>query len=98
MALRKSDIVRPDRRVAAQLQTLAYIFDISPTQLRRMLHEHGIAGSDRFGPTLYRVDEVEKALFPVDRSQDGPAGFATDPSVGAVHEAAKRGNRRADAA
>ncbi|MGE3245060.1 MAG: hypothetical protein AB7F96_15510 [Beijerinckiaceae bacterium] len=96
MTKRRDGISRPDRRVAAQIETLAFMFDMSVSQMARMLAQHGIAGSDRFGPTVYRVDTVENAIFGLD-SPATTTPHGGDRSVGAVH-AAKKDHRRADAA
>lgn len=83
----RAEIIRPDRRIAAQVETLAYIFDVGISTIQRAIAEHGIVGSSKFGPTLYRVDDVENALFSVDAMKPPPS-----PSPGS--QAGTVGKRR----
>jgi hypothetical protein len=96
-------IIRPDRRVAARLETLAYLFDVSPETIRRAVEAGKLKPSKALGPPLYRVDDVEKLLFGGDTPQPSPSAFhEEDPSIVGAREAfggaKKKGARRAPSA
>lgn len=91
------DISRPDRRIAAKVETLAHLFDVSPETIRRAVEDGKLKPSKALGPVLYRVDDVEKLLFGDDAAAEAPTPSNDDPSVravqGAQHGKAQRGRR-----
>ncbi len=72
------------RPITATMAGLVALFGMSESTLRRAMAAHGIQGSDRFGPIVYRVDDVHNAIFPLDAAEVPPAGSSFDPAVEAV--------------
>ncbi len=83
MTRRKAYIVRHDKRIGARLDTLAYLFDISPQTILNAVTAGKIRPPTEFlGVKLYHVESVEKALFGVG-SEGLPGGPPTteDPYI-----------------
>ncbi len=104
----RASIIRSDRRIAARIETLSHLFDVSVATLQRAIDAGQIKASNALGPPLYHVDYVEKLIFGGDTSEDRPApspilqpspmrALALDPSVEAVRAQTTRGRREAAA-
>lgn len=93
MTKRRDQIMRHDRRITAQVETLAHLFDVSPATIRRVIQRGNLKSSDALGPVVYRVDDVENLLFPKSPGDNAESLSAVeddaDPSVRAVHAAAQ---------
>ena len=64
MTRRKSDITRPDKRIGARIETLAYLFDVSVQTVLNAVAKGAIKPSaEVFGVKLYHVPSVERAIF-----------------------------------
>lgn len=104
MTVSKGSIVRPDKRVGARLETLAYLFDVSVSTVERAIAAGRILPSrEVFGVPLYHVETVEKAVFAGDllgfeASIQAAAGTDDDPYVRGARNAAKTEKRRGAAA
>ncbi len=93
MTKRKADIIRPDQRLAAQIETLAFLFDCSVSTLERAVAAGMIRASDKFGVKLFLVEDVKNALF----CDDSESFEVSDPSVAAVHAKKKINDRKPSA-
>lgn len=64
MTRRKSDIARPDKRIGARIETVAYLFDVSVQTVLNAVAKGSIKPSaEVFGVKLYHVASVERAIF-----------------------------------
>lgn len=82
MTIRKGDIKRPDKRIAVAAQTLAYLFDVSVSQIEKAEAEGRITAREAFGVKRYHVDSIERVFFG-DEGKVSPAE-ETDPFLEAL--------------
>lgn len=88
MTRKKSDINRPDKRIGATIETLAYLFDVSvPTVVRAVKAGNVRCSEGLFGVKLYHVATVEKAVFGTAASQPSDVGTEADPYLEALKDA-----------
>lgn len=96
----RAEIERPDARIGARLETLAYLFDVSVQTVLNAVAAHKIEPSrEVFGVPLYHVKTVEQAVFggvavakPVGEEEDAGEGNPDegDPYLKGVRALAAR--------
>jgi hypothetical protein len=91
MSRAKASIIKPDRRIAVQIDTLCHLFDVSPTTIDRAVAAGKLTPSRELGPVLYSVEDVEKLLFSGDIRTATPAA-SEDSSVAAINAKTNRIN------
>ncbi len=82
---RKADIIRPDQRIAAQVETLAFLFDCSVSTIERAVANGLIKPSERLGVKLFSIDEMKSLVF----ANEIESLAEVDPSVEAVNATKK---------
>ena len=94
MTRRRAEIERPDKRIAARVETLAFLFDVSVQTIVNAVKAGKIkASSEVFGVKLYHVKSVERAVFGFAEADPGAAepgiesGGAVDPYLKGIHDA-----------
>jgi hypothetical protein len=91
---RRAEIERPDTRIAARIETLAFLFDVSVQTIANAVEAGRLKPSKEvFGVKLYHVKSVERAVFGAATESDG-AGPEDDPYLKGIHVAAA-GKQRA---
>lgn len=63
MTTRKSDIERPDKRIAVTAQTLSFLFDVSVSQIEKAVADGTIKAHEAFGVKRFHVATIERAFF-----------------------------------